>query len=314
MSNNNSHQNTRPITIFRANNFLQRAQDTKDNEGVASYQDLANRHIGPYLQSNTSKIIGSGLNIQEQELLLPHVIQIDADDKEFKKAVFNFFNELTTKIPPTTGKTLETGLLTDNKKPVSKTNMPIDIEDYVRYRHAKNHPWVAASRAEAEGNSLKSFYMNDPEADEQEKMDKLVLQDKADGIWMQIRNQQAKITMLLTLMGKDEREFLGKNGEAKAKLALRTLIDNEASRFIKIYEEERFETRYWLKAMITAGIVSQVGESYIITASQKLIGKQELETLLFLEDEKNTDTVTFLKSNTQDALRKPLAARRRTDK
>jgi hypothetical protein len=318
---NNSHQNSRQVTIFRAATFVQNAQtgnkgaDSKsNNESVQDWIDLASKHIGPYLQSNSSKSVGSGLNISEVNLLLPHLINIESDDRDFKKGVEEYFNNLVTKIPPTTGKTFEIGLYTDNTKPLSEKNLPIDIEDYVRYRHAKSHPWVAASQTEAEGNPLKHFYMNDPEAELKFINDTIVLQDKADAIWATIKSQPAKITMMLTLLGKDEREYVGRNSTALMIKDLHYIVKNKATAFLKAYEGEKFETRYWLKAMLKAAVVTEIGTSFVATQNNKLLARSEEEMLLFLEDAANADTVMFLKSATQDILRKPKEKKTATSK
>lgn len=315
--NNNSHPNSRLVTIFRSNTFVQNSQagqnsvnkdGSKGDEGLQDWMNQSSRNIGPFMQSNTARIIGSGLTEDEKALLMPLMIHMEADDKEFRKTVFDFFNSLTTKIPPTTGKVLETGLTEDNSKPISKKNMPLNPEHYIRYRHAKSHPWVAGSRSEADGNTLKSFYIVDADAELKELSDKVVLQDKADAIWLSIKNQPQKIAMLLTLMGKDERDYSGRNAEAKKVADLHNIVKNSATEFIKAYEEDKFETRYWLAAMIKANVVQLVGDSYINASSNKLLARGIQAMLLFLEDERESDSVTFLKGATQDVLRKPKKA------
>lgn len=312
--NNNSHPNSRLVTIFRSNTFVQNSQagqtavnkdGSKGDEGLQDWMNQSSRNVGPYLQSNTAKIIGSGLTEEEKSLLLPSIINMEPSDREFRKTVYDFFNALTTKIPPTTGKILETGLTTDNSKPLSAKNMPLNIEDYIRYRHAKNHPWVARSKSEAEGNMLKIFYMVDSDAELKELSDKVVLQDKADAIWLAIKNQPQKIGMLLTLMGKDEREYTGRNAETKKVADLHDIVKNRASEFIKAYEEEKFEARYWLAAMMKANVVELIGDSYVNKSSGKLITRTLPAMLMFLEDEREADAVSFLKAATQDVLRKP---------
>lgn len=310
---NSEHKNSRKVTFFRSNNFVQAAQNPDGNEQVADWMSMSSKHISPYWESSGGRIIGSGLTIAEQELLMPDLLYTGAADKDFKKAVFTYFNDIVTKVPFTGGKTLEIGLQTSNDKPVSKDNMPIDLEEYVRYRHAKNHPWVAGNKAEAQGNAQKFFFMHDPELQLREESDKLVLHDEADTIWLSIKEQPSKVAMLLTLMGKDERDYSGRNKEIRQKNDLKELINKKASEFLRVYKDERFETRYWLKAMVNANAVRQVGISYVWGDNNVMIGRSELEALLFLENPENADTVTMLKANTQDALRKPkTAARKRT--
>lgn len=308
---NSEHNNSRKVTFFRSNNFVQAAQNPDANEQVADWMSMSSKHISPYWESSGGRIIGSGLTIKEQELLMPELLYMTPIDKDFKKAVFTYFNEIVTKVPFTGGKTLEIGLLQDNNKPITKDNLPIDIEEYVRYRHAKNHPWVAGSRSEAQGNANKFFYMHDPELQLTQETDRLVLQDEANTIWLKIRDQPSKVSMILTLMGKDERDYSGRNKEIRQKNDLQELVNKKTSEFLKIYNDDRFEMRYWLKAMVNANAVKKVGVSYVWGDNNVMIGRSELEALLFLENPDNTDTVTMLKANTQDALRKPKTVARK---
>jgi hypothetical protein len=315
--NNSSHANSRIVTIFRSNTFVQNSQagqtavnkdGSKGDEGLQDWMNQSSRNVGPYLQSNTARIIGSGLTQVETALLMPHMINMEPGDREFRKTVFDFFNSLTTKIPPTTGKTLEIGLTVDNSKAISEKNMPLNVEDYIRYRHAKEHPWVAKSKEEADGNTLKTFYIYDADTDLKERSDKVVLQDKADAIWATIKNQPQKVSMLLTLMGKDERDYTGRNVENKRINDLHEIVKTQASAFVTAYEDDRFEARYWLAAMIKANVVDLVGDSYISKSNGKLLARTLPAMLVFLEDERQTDVVTFLKGATQDILRKPKKA------
>jgi hypothetical protein len=308
MTTDKQHPNSRKITIFRANNFVQNSQ--KD-EAVADFMSQSSKSISPYWQSNSARVIGSGLSIPEQELLMPYLIQVEPGDRTFRDGVFKFFNSLSTKIPFSTGKDFEIGLEVDNEKPVSKDNMPINVEQYVRYRHAKNHPWVAGSKGEAEGNQLKLFYIHDADLQHKEDTDKLVIQDEADEIWLKIKNQSQKVTMLLTSLGFDERDYLGRNGETRKQNDLREFISKDPSKFLTVYRDDRFETKYWLKAMVKADVVQEVGTSFVIRETKKLLGRSLDETVLFLENPDNADTVSYLKGATQDALKKPRTLRKK---
>lgn len=303
--NNSSHPNSKLVTIFRANNFVQQAQNPDTNTQVADWMSLSNKNIGPYFQSNSTKIIGSGLTLPEQKLLMPHIIRIVPTDVSFPIKVYEYFNELVTKVPFSGGKTFQIGLIKDNDKPVGEENMPIDIEDYIRWRHAKNHPWVAGSYSDAKGNQLKFFYMDDPEATLKEDTDKLVLQDKADTLWLGMKDQADKVSMMLTLMGGDPREYAGlRNAEQRMRNDLRSRINKNVSLFISLHEDSKFETKYWLKAMLNANVVKKLGNAYIYGDNKTPLGYSEDESILFLENPNNADTLLLLKGMAQDVLKK----------
>lgn len=305
-----THPNSKKVTVFRSNNFIQNAQ--KD-EAAKDFMDQSSQSIGPYYESSAARIIGSGLSIPEQKLIMPWLLQVEPEDKDFKRTLFDYFNGLTTKIPPTTGKDFEIGLHEDNSKPITKTNLPINIEQYVRYRHIKNHPWVADSLNAAKGNNKKLFYIHDADLQLIADTDKVVIQDEADEVWLKIRNQPQKITMLLTSLGFDERDFIGRNGPVRAKNELRAFIDTKAPKFLEVYRDDRFETKYWLRAMVKANVVQQVNQSFVIQENKKLLGKSELEAVLYLENTDNADTITYLKGITQDVLRKPNTTRKKVN-
>src|SRR5690606_19206039 len=117
------------------------------------------RAVGPYYQG---RVPGSGLTFQEQKLLLPDVIGVEANDKDFRREVEKFYHEILTKIPDA-GIELEIGLENDNE-PLSESNMPLNIKDYVIYRHIINSPQVAKDKDTADRwGHLKPFYIEDQE-------------------------------------------------------------------------------------------------------------------------------------------------------
>jgi hypothetical protein len=304
-----THPNSHKITLFRADNFMQRAQNPTENEQIGSYMSMTEIGIGPYFESFQARLIGSGLSRQEEKLLMPYVINVESDEKTFRAQVFDFFNNLKTKVPYGTGKDLEIGLEKSNEEAISADNLPIKIEDFIRYRHAKNHPWVAADKVEAGGNQLKYFYIYDAEQADKLENDRVVVQDKAEAIWLKIKGQPTKINMMLTMLGKDERDFIGRNSEQRKQTALRDIVSKDASKFLKTYQEDRFELRYWLKAMIQAKVVEPVGTSFIIRENKVKLGSSEMEALLYLENKENSDTVDYLKGTTQDVMRKARVTR-----
>lgn len=304
-----AHPNSRKVTILRSNNFL---SDAQKDPSAQEYIEAASRPLGPYYENHAAGTIGSGMHPSEIAIILPHIISIEASDKDFKKEVFKYFNELVTKVPATSGLDLEVGLFLDNDKPVSEANLPLSPVDYVRWRHAKNHPWVADNREAARRDSKKYFYIYDKEAHNKIEQDKLVIQDKADEIYLKMKNNAGKVEQMLVRFGLDPRDFMGRQKNQQQQQALKKLTQDKASKFIEYYEEERFEQQYWLRAMVAAGVVKQIGTAYVDANNNKKLGHSELETLLFLEDKKNADVVSVLKSNTQEILSKPNHGKRKT--
>src|SRR5579872_23290 len=104
--------NHRPITIFRAGSFLTRAQGKE----IQDYFADSKQGIGSYWEGGHSNKVGTGLSFDEQELLMPYIINCRKEDNLFREKVELFFHEIDTKVPHDKGVVLETGLKLDNNK------------------------------------------------------------------------------------------------------------------------------------------------------------------------------------------------------
>jgi hypothetical protein len=217
------HPNSKRITILRKSTFAEAAQT-----GAADFMSMSSRSIGSYYESRTTQGQGTGLSIAERKLLIPYLIDIPGNDPTFLKACNAFYGSLVTKIPYEDGLTLEIGLELDNDKPVThftgnpdipdtlRFNLPINIDHYVRYRHALKHPRVAASVDAAKGNQIVDFYIFDEttvlEATQKSNSER----DKALATYInKIKDDMGKVDRMLTLLGKDPRDFYGPNKDAE---------------------------------------------------------------------------------------------------
>ncbi|MGL1311167.1 hypothetical protein ACSTKO_24345, partial [Vibrio parahaemolyticus] len=81
--------------------------------------------------------------------------------------------------------------------------MPIEISEYITYRHALAHPLVAASKQEADNNMLKEYYIFDAQAQEDAEIEENTTKDEALAVYLKISKEPTKIDMLLTLLGTD---------------------------------------------------------------------------------------------------------------
>src|SRR6187551_879291 len=153
-----SHANSKKVTIFRSGSFMSRAQGADTDE----YFSMGKVSVDSYFEKKDSRRVATGLSFEEEELLLPSFVDASPQEREFRKNVSAFYTDISTKIPYPGGITLEIGLSSNNDKPVSKDNMPLDTMDFIRWRHAKGHPFMAASKEEAEGNQMKNIISSIP--------------------------------------------------------------------------------------------------------------------------------------------------------
>lgn len=304
-----THKNSRTVTVFRAGSFLSRAQ----GKDVEEFLSTTKKSIGSYWESTSSKRIGSGLNTDEEELLLPHLVDATADDRDFRAKVKTFYIDLDTPVPHSIGRTLEIGLLDSNDKQLSKTNMPINIMDYLRYRHIIKHPHVAMSKEDADGNQLKEFYVFDKSAVIKKNTLKADEKDSAIQIYLEIKSDMTKVDSMLTLMEIDPREFEGPDAEELKVAALRELSDTKASEFVTAYKAADLSIRYWIKTMVNTNVLKIIGSKYLDGETNKLVGNNLEETIFFFKDEDNSEFVTLYKARMQEALtKKPKLRKKQT--
>jgi hypothetical protein len=308
MTEEKAHPNSKKITIFRAGSFLVRAQ----GEGIADYYQSSNVSIGSFWEGPNNQKAGSGLSYEEKELLLPHLINAEKDDRDFKRMVEEYFHDMSTKVPYGTGVTLEIGLKEDNNKKVSANNMPLNIAEYVKYRHHVNHPDMAQNKAEAESDPRKQYYIFDPTENQRRRVEKNKEKDAAMQIYLKLANETEKIDMMLVMFEIDPREFeIGEDRELiqETKLdKLRELSEQRPKDFTDNYTQQDLEIKAWLRKMVTAKVLLKIGSAYRNAKDQRILGHNEAEAIAWFEDEQNEQEVALLKSSYQEASRKPVVA------
>ena len=300
MKNIIGHPNSRKITIYRTGSFLSRSQGA----GVDDFFSASKQSIGSYFESGNSQRVGSGMTPEEEALIMPDILHIDTADREFRKKVGEFFTDLTTSVPHGTGVTLEVGLKKNNDSSVAKDNMPINLMDYVRYKHAVGHPWVGSSKEEASGDQTITFYIFDKSALQGKATNKRKDVDAAMQIYLKVKEDIRIVDQLLTLLGIDPRVFLGPNaGELKVE-ALRDKVEADPKKFAEVYGEGELEVRYDITSMINTGVLKQLGTRIIDVETDKLIGNSIEEVVYWYKDEDNSQQVIVLKARLQEALLK----------
>jgi|SRR6186713_86408 len=306
---NSQNPNSRLVTIFRAGSHLSRAQGAEVDD---LFMD-SKQGIGSYFDSVNSQKVASGLDFKEEALLLPLIIDVPADDREFRKKLTDFYADINTNVPFGKGVTLETGLTESNEKDVSKDNLPIKLIDYLRWRHAQGHPWVAASKEQSSGDQTYQFYMFDPASIQGKNTKKLKEQDAAMQIYLKIKHEPETIDQMLTLLGIEPRAFIGKNKDDLKVEALREKLMSEPEKFTQIYTQGDLDIKYWIQTMVATGVLKEIGGRFINAETDKLEASNLEEMVWFFKDEANSDKVTVLKARMQEALAQmPALTKRKT--
>lgn len=295
----NTNDSSRKIRIMRASSFLSRAQGSEVDE----YYGSSSQNLGSFWESSNTRRIGSGLSVPEEQLLLPVLLSLPANDREFWQKRDEYFSGMEVKVPYKDGVELEIGLK-NNSKELSEDNMPLNIHHYVKYRFAKAHPWCGASKEEAEGNQLKFFYIHDEVKATASVADLNEIKDEALAYYLAMKNDAGKVNMMLTLLGVDYRNIEGQTDAQTKQLRqekLRALVNEVPADFKRHHDDKDFEVKYRIEMMVKTGIIKKVGAKYLITETGESLGTHE-ETVQFFKDEaENSDRIGVLIAKLQEA-------------
>ncbi len=288
------HQNSVIVYIKRLPQFA--AQARKELEDFFAE---GQRGIGSYFAKGSARV-ATGLTPTEEDLLLPYILNIPATDREFRMKVNDHYIIIDKKIPGKVGLELEIGLEKSNSEPVSADNLPINIDNYLTYRWALTHPWVAASEDEGKGNQLKQYYIFNPSEVSKVNININEQRDKALGYYLSIKDNKRTVTMYLTLMGVRTDQLLPGEGPLK----LRELVDKKPEDFIKLYDDRDKEIKYMIEDMINNQILERVNGAILVKEDGTLLGRDMKEAILFITDSKNTKLYSVLKTRLQEKWKK----------
>lgn len=291
------------VSIYRTEGFFNTSQP-----GAAAFMASAKMSIGGYWASASSKAIGTGLTPTEQNILLPLVLDMHPDDREFRKTVREFYEALTTKVPYSTGVTLKIEL-EDPSKPLSITNLPKEAMDYIRWKHALGHPDVAADKEAAAGDMLKKFYVHDPSTVKDKKADLRKLKEEAMAAYLALSKDETKVDNVLALLGEDPRGFKDLSEKLEFLQTRSASADSEELKtFTETAGDNQLEIKSFIKKLALTGVLRTVGTRYLVEGTNEVLGNDLEETVLELQDEeKNSELIVVLKAKLQDQMKKKIA-------
>lgn len=293
------------IEIRRHYNFIEAVQQA--DPAVKEWFDSAWKAVGPYWDK-TAKASASGLSWKEKQLLMPKLHNVEAEDREFRKATDEYFDQILTPIPAD-GLKLQIGL-EDDSKPLSETNRPINAKDYVTYRHLIGHPDVADTQQLAESLPHKKFYIFDKEATTDSQVSINKLEDQATEIYFEVRNTPEKVEQILTLMGvktakleADEKVLKLKEFSRANKSKDPSVQERALKSFIATATSKDMDLEYMITELLSGQILERVGTTILVKESGDSLGDSLREAVIFLKNPKNSKTLTFLKNSQKQLLK-----------
>ena len=291
---------SRTVKIMRKNPY-KNDQEAKFNEWLKA----ASRSVGPYWQGGSAKT-ATGLTHREIDILMPKVLDVEKTDRDFRKRVVDYFENVIETDVPAEGKTLEIGLEEDDNGDLSEDNLPINVLDYIAWRHARGHYQVAVNKSEADRDSTKLFYFHNTEELTDQEFEGLKTKDSAQMAYLQNKEDIRKIIMVLSVLNVPRVEEM--SDKARTLEFKRLSLERPGAFFVTCTDKE-LAVKYTISCLVSTKLLLKIGDapSYVIAESGKDIAKGLRDAVHWFNDPANSQTVNMLKSQYRALESKPKA-------
>ena len=313
-----SDKNEKIVFIRRKLSFMEEANIDPE---VQEYFGMAYKAVGSYYKT-FGRQFGSGLTRKEEEIIMPEMVGYfpDLDKREFRSSVVSFFRNINTKIPPE-GLRLNVALEDPNEplyriikleggKEKEVINYPVNIKDFIIYRHAREHPEVGGNEEEAMMYQHVRFYIEDEEGVTAEASKLNEYEDSAFLKYHKIIDSPEKVNQMLTLLGQDASKMSVEDKKLKLKefASINPKISaarNEMhiARFIELSDDKHLEVKYLIEEMVKYNVLERVGQRILIAETSDEIGRDLKEATLWFLDKGHTKQVNVLNARYKEFAR-----------
>lgn len=301
MSEVKTKKGSKVVFIRRAPLSLAEATGGPDSK---EYFDNSYRAIGSYWP-NGSMRPGTGLTLTEEKILMPEVLNMDPTDRDFREKSTDYFHNIATKVDPTDSKgnggtRLEIGLEDPELEvcelnKLGMPNLPLNVTDYIKWRHALAHPNIATSAEDAKGNKLVHYFIYDPAEVRSFNNTVADMKDDALAAYLSIKGSITKVVQYLTLLKEDPASYRGQES-----VKLRELAMIEPAKFLKVHKDPEKDAKQMLLDLIGAAVLEQQGTMFIVSESRKQLAGTLKEAIAYIRNPANSAQIVIFKSLIQD--------------
>lgn len=242
----------------------------------------------------------------EEDKWMSEIVGLKITDVGFRSAVTNWYKNLTLKVKPE-GVSFEIGKDTGNN--------PLNVEDYLKYKFALGHPWMAKSKEECLGAEHLQFWFEDPEFENQAKGAKLEITTKAYVELAKLDNDEDKMDWVIrTVLGKFSElgslTELTKLDVTKKKIKIDEVIRKDPQYFLDVMKDTDLIYKAEIASMVEAGVLVKEGNKYLNGTEN--LGSLE-GTIAWMKDGNNSADYAVLKARL-DQFGIPLTVKVKTKK
>lgn len=244
-------------------------------------------NLGSYNDANGNT--ARAFTYKEEDMWMSEIVGLKNSDPGFRGAVTHWYKNLTLKVKPE-GVELEIGVDSDGN--------PLSVEDYLKYKFALNHPWMAKTKEECLSAEHLQFYFEDPESENIAKGAKLEVTAKAYVEFAKLDEDEDKMDWVIrTVLAKfpelGSLTELTKLETAKKKLKIAEVIQKDPTYFLEVMSDKDLIYKAEIASMVEAGVLIKEGNKYLNGTDN--LGSLD-GTIAWMKDGNNSADYAILKA------------------
>ena len=227
-----------------------------------------------------------GITPKEEKELMTELLDVSPEHVDWPKHSKRFWADMTIPVG-FTGVELEVGIHEDGS--------PISIMDYLKYKFALKHPYVALTEEEMNGDFNKRFYIQDLSREDKVKNTQIQFKKDADKEFIKLAANPKNMKRVLRLLSNTNPDRLT---DEQVENALYEIKNAKTKQFLRIAKDKNLEIKAEIEEMVTASVLRKIGNQIIFI--DEVLGETLDDAVVFLKDKKNSGTLTILRAKLKE--------------
>lgn len=266
-----------------------RRHDESLNSNTEIHPDIKKKAITKLSSVLVGRQPLKGVTANEQEILLPNIIEEAPGSDAYTTAVVNYFRDKSILVDAN-GHWLKVGKTDDGQVVPVKGH----IEDYIDYMWAYNHPEVAHSYEEVKKNPNKYFFIYDQEKETKERSVKLQSKKKASLKFAEISEDEELMTQVLKQFPEEAGvSRLYKMSVEDKEEVLYDISDKKPEEFLEIASDKDIKYKSELEEMVQNSVIEKDGSTYYFMGD--IIGRSKDQVVGFMKDDTNAESLASMR-------------------
>lgn len=268
-------------------------------------------HLPVPVTANSKKVLASvyvgqgplkGLDGEKEKELLSSYLGVDREEKDFPKITRSFWADLRVEIP-SEGKVLNISTRDEDGE------NPLNPGDYIIYKWAQKHPYVAPNKKEMLDNSKYQFYIHDPEIEVGHENQKIQFKKKAYEQFILMGDDDEKLDFVIRLLTDSDPNQLSVKQKQNY---VDTIIEDNPKQFYVTATDKHLQTKALVAELVSANIINKIGNQHYFIDEK--LGDTIDDTVKYFNDKKNSQTVNTLKAKLEEFKRGKVPQSNKTTK